>query len=101
MWLFPIYVLVIYGVPIAVLGAINLACVSRWHLTPKNLLIFVLGGFVGMFVFANLILRALQAASERWRIHGSVAAGEIVGYGTIAIGAEVGGAALVYFWRRW
>ncbi len=101
MWLFPIYVLVLYGVPIAVLGAINLFLVPAWRVTLANLLVFVLGGFLGIFALANAVKWLLQEVASHWRwgSHGKQG-DDLAFYIVVAIGAELGGIGLTYVKSR-
>jgi hypothetical protein len=45
----------------AILGAVILAVIPSFRLTMSNLLVFVVGAFLGMFALANLVERTLNA----------------------------------------
>lgn len=99
MALFPIYVLVVYGVPIVILGLITLASVPEWRITRANLLVFVLGGFVGMFMLFYLVALILLPLESHWKINWP--GGVVISYVALAAGAELGGIASVYLKARW
>lgn len=101
MILFPIVVVIMYGVPFAVLGTITLSLVPGWRVTVANLLVFVLGGFIGVFALANLVKWMLQAVVSHWRwgIHAKQG-DDIVFYIIVALGAELGGVGFVYLKSR-
>ena len=96
MWLLPILWLFIYGMPILVLGAVNLACVPKWRVTVANLFIFLIGGLCGVFLLLNLVAWVLQVVAGRWNIgFHEPQMGAIVGYIVMGIGAELGGVVLI------
>jgi hypothetical protein len=86
--MFDIYVLIIYGVPFAVLGVITLSCVPKWRVTVGNICLFVVGGFVGSMGFLQLVIRIMSARG----INGP----NVFFYLFVATGAEIGGVLLVF-----
>jgi hypothetical protein len=95
MWLFPIYILFIYGLPIAILGLVNLTCVRGWRVNGINLVLFVLGGFIGLFLLFNLVAMISRSILDATHIQVPTYIGEIFGYVIMACGAELGGAGFV------
>src|SRR5258708_29221632 len=93
--MFAIYALFIYGSGIAILGLIFLAYIPGLRLSSVNLLIFSLGGFLGMFVITNLGLWGIRYLLEHFGVHGEVSHGEIVFFLLILVGAALGGTGLV------
>ena len=94
--MFAIYALSIYGLGMAILGAITLASIPGWRITKGNLLSFVLGGFVGMFALANLAALVAPYLLSLLGIRGGASHGELLGYAVVIIGAELGGLGLVF-----
>jgi hypothetical protein len=93
--MFAIYALFMYGSGIAILGLMLLAYIPGLRLSSVNLLIFILGGFLGMFVIANLGVWGIRYLLEHFAVHREVPHGEIFGYFLVLVGAALGGAGLV------
>ena len=100
--MFAIYALTIYGFGFAILGVITLACIPKLRLTFPNLLVFVLGGFIGMFAFMNAVFWLLHGLVELLGIHfhGEVPHGDVFFWLLVAVGATLGGACLVWLKMR-
>ena len=98
--MFAIYALFVYGSGIAIIGLITLACAPGLRLTFVNLLIFILGGFLGMIVLTNLSIWAIRSLLEHLALRRQLPHGEIVGYLAILVGATLGGAGSVWLKTR-
>ena len=58
--------------------------------------VFLVGGIFGMFAFANLAAGGIPHALRFLHVKGSTRYGEVVGYVVLALGAELGGAGLMF-----
>ena len=93
-----IYALVVFGSSLAILAVISIASIPGWRLTRGNILLFVFGGFLGIFILPNLLLwiwRHFLSLRVREIPHG-----EWVGYAAMLIGAELGGLGLIMLKTR-
>ena len=96
MWPFLIYVLFIYGAPILLLGWLNLAYVPGWRVTGVNICVFFVGGILGMFALANVAAWGIPHALRFLHVKGNTRYGEVAGFMVLALGAELGGAGLMF-----
>ncbi|SRR6266480_6644722 len=82
----------------AILGAIVLAVVPRFELTVRNLLIFVIGAFLGMFGFTNFVERILYRLGMLGPM--SIERENNLAYALALAGALIGGTLLVWLKTR-
>src|SRR5258708_37091000 len=82
----------------AVLGAIVLAVVPRFELTFRNLLVFVIGAFLGMFGFTNFVERTLYRLGMLGPT--SIERQNNLAYALALPGALIGGTLLVWVETR-
>jgi len=93
--MFAIYALFLCGRGLAILGVIALEAVPKLALTATNLLLFILGGSVGMVVFVNISFGLFVVYWISWAFVVRSDHGEIAGYLLLLTWATLGGAGRV------
>jgi hypothetical protein len=90
---FAVYAFFVYGLVITVLAVIWLACLPSLRLTSKNVVLFVIGGFVGM----------AAAGTIMWLLFGLLVQSRFLGLlslPVVVVGASAGGVGLVWLRNR-
>jgi hypothetical protein len=82
------YGVFVYGLSLIVIGLVLLACIPSLRLTFTNLILFVVGGFVGIGVAGFLVSLILR----HWEGHRLLG---LLALPVIAVGAAMGGACFV------
>lgn len=94
-----IYLIVVYGLGLSLLGLITLALAPAFRLTFANLVLFVLGAFIGLIISANLFLYVGRAVLGIVQVRNTSVADALV-YPVTFLGTTGGGACLVWLKMR-
>ena len=90
-----IYLILVYGLGLLVLGLIILALAPALRLTFVNLIFFVTGAFLGLIISTNLYLYVSRALLAVVRVRSSSVA-DVSVYPVMSLGTTAGGAGLVW-----
>lgn len=71
-----------------------------WSITKANVLLFVVGGFLGVCALVGLAALIAPYLLDLLGIHGEPPHGEMLGYAVLVVGAELGGLGLVFLKSR-
>jgi hypothetical protein len=85
---FVVYAFFVYALGLAVLAVIWLACLPSLRLTPRNVVLFVIGGFIGMAAAGSIMSLLLRSVGQS-RVLG------LLFLPVVVIGASAGGVGLV------
>ena len=80
MILVPFIWLLVYGSVSAILGVITLACVPQWRVNKREVLTFMLGGFIGVLVLGSTEIQCMIYFTERAGLHANAPYGTILAY---------------------
>jgi hypothetical protein len=86
--MFVVYAFFVYALGLGVLAVVWLACLPSLRLTPRNVVLFVLGGFIGMAAAGSIMSLLLRSVGQS-RVLG------LLFLPVVVVGASTGGIGLV------